>query len=554
MSGNKENLTLQWARYYTQTCKWSVIPLSPGAKIPPKGFSVVKYRSRIATDEELQDWFAYPEMNIGIITGILSNIFVVDLDKSKPHYREDIALQYFGDDIKSLLAETPSGGQHIFYTFPKRKLTIASEALPAIDYRGEGGYVAAAPSVDGTGKPYRWLQGFKTHTLQEVPHAFLDLLSGNNKSTISMGVGVGGGYVRSDEKPSLQTLQTLHFLQEGQRDQDVFHLANCLSRGGYEKELAEYVVGTIAKTCNPPFPEREAIAKIESAYGRGEKKERNLTQDVRDYISLQDSYIYLTDAYTTLQTLHSSEKANIQVIMHRLCKEGVLEKTGRGTFKKIEVECGDIDIWNADITPLDIKYPFEIETYVDTYPKNIIVVAGEPNAGKTAFLLNFAKKNMDKHEVIYFSSEMGGIELRNRLLKFNIGMEAWKKVTWKERASDFAAMVKPNAVNIIDFLEVHDEFYKVGLFVKQIFDKLDRGIAVIAIQKPKGRDEGLGGQRGLEKPRLYLAMEPGKIKIVKGKNWHHEHINPNGKFRRWKLVAGCKFTGPTTADEGHWEE
>jgi len=327
-----------------------------------------------------------------------------------------------------------------------------------------------------------------------------------------------------------------------------------LARGGYEKELASQVVSIVGNSCNPPFPEREALTKIDSAYGRAEKKERNLTQEVRDYVSLQESYIYLTDAYTTLQTLHSSEKAALQVILHRLCKDGTLEKTGRGTFKKIEVDCGDIDIWSADVTPLSIKYPFELETYVDTYQKNIIVVAGEPNAGKTAFLLNVARMNMNDHEVIYFSSEMGGIELRNRLLKFNLGMDVWKKVTWKERASDFAAMIKPDAINIIDFLEVHDEFYKVGLFIKQIFDKLDKGIAIIAIQKPKGRDEGLGGQRGLEKPRLYLAMEPGKIKIVKGKNWHNEQINPNGKFRRWKLVAGCKFTGLSKEDQGRWEE
>ena len=35
------------------------------------------------------------------------------------------------------------------------------------------------------------------------------------------------------------------------------------------------------------------------------------------------------------------------------------------------------------------------------------------------------------------------------------------------------------------------EFYKVGALIKDIFDKLTTGLAVIAIQKNKGRDEAV---------------------------------------------------------------
>jgi hypothetical protein len=101
-------------------------------------------------------------------------------------------------------------------------------------------------------------------------------------------------------------------------------------------------------------------------------------------------------------------------------------------------------------------------------------------------------------------------------------------------------------LNIIDFLEIHDEFYKVGALIKDIFDKLSTGLAVIAIQKNRGRDEGLGGQRSLEKPRLYMAMEPGKLKIVKAKNWLNSTMNPNGMCMEFKLAKGCYFKGTGT--------
>jgi len=48
-----------------------------------------------------------------------------------------------------------------------------------------------------------------------------------------------------------------------------------------------------------------------------------------------------------------------------------------------------------------------IERWVKTLPKNIIILAGEANAGKTALLLNFCSMNMGKFKINYFSSEMG---------------------------------------------------------------------------------------------------------------------------------------------------
>ncbi len=89
---------------------------------------------------------------------------------------------------------------------------------------------------------------------------------------------------------------------------------------------------------------------------------------------------------------------------------------------------------------------------------------------------------MDNHEVHYFSSEMGALELKDRFSKFDRPLNSWK-VKFKERASNFADVIKPDAINIIDFLEVHDEFYKIGGLIKDIYDKLTTGIAVIAIRK-----------------------------------------------------------------------
>ena len=181
------------------------------------------------------------------------------------------------------------------------------------------------------------------------------------------------------------------------------------------------------------------------------------------------------------------------------------------------------------------------------YPGNIAVIAGAANAGKTSFILNFICLNQKAHKVHLFSSEGGPEELNMRISKFDLPLDAWTFKAW-DRTGDFSDVIKPDDVNVIDYLEIHDEFYKIGGIIKGISDHLKNGFCLIALQKNSGRDEGLGGARGLEKPRLYLAMDNGRLKIVKGKSWANRGKNPNGLSINFKLVDGCKFM-----PESQWE-
>lgn len=548
------NKFLEAALEYRLKYNWSVIPLSAGSKIPPKGFDVMQYRSRLADAEEIESWWAdNPNYNIGIITGKLSNILAIDLDKYKPEYSEETVLQYIPDSIETVVDRSPRGGEHLYFQYPEdADLTINADALPAVDYRGEGGYILAPPSIF-EGKASEWIVAPNGKPLACAPAALLRLLKRNinNKSTFS--IGECKELTDTDLTNSYISNKSLHILQSGRRDQDLFTVANALIKNKVDSDFIKQVIGILADNCTPPFPKGEAEGKILSAIDRAKRKERNLTAEIRDFVTLQEGYFDLTFLYTTLQILTKDEKNNAMVIINRLCKDGLIEKYGnkRGCYIPIkEVEESIIDLSAADNTCLNIKFPLRIHDLVKIMPKNIIVVAGESNAGKTAMLLNIAAKNMIDHEVFYFSSEMGGAELKERLSNFTeaVPFELWKKCTFIERANDFDVAVRPNAINIIDFLEIHDEFYKIGGFIKKIFDKLDKGIAIIAIQKNKGRDDGLGGARSIEKARLYISMAPGVVKIIKAKNWVSSMVNPNGMSKRYKLAKGMIFK-----EDSDWE-
>jgi hypothetical protein len=216
-----------------------------------------------------------------------------------------------------------------------------------------------------------------------------------------------------------------------------------------------------------------------------------------------------------------------------------------GMYRLLDSASPEILWQNADPRAfIPLKWVFGLEELVNIYPKNIIVVAGAPNAGKTAFCLNFIEMNQHRTElsnllpIHLFSSEMGEQEMKVRLSKFPCSDWSFKAF---ERSANFADAIKPDKINVVDYLEVTDNFYLVSSELKAIHDKLKTGIAIITLQKKRGAELGRGAEFSLEKPRLYLSMDNGKLTIIKAKNWSKEGQNPNGMTFNFKLVNGTKF-------------
>ena len=288
-------------------------------------------------------------------------------------------------------------------------------------------------------------------------------------------------------------------------------------------------------------------AKTSDLLCRGQAPEIGITEKIKLWCENTEEEIFIQNLYKFLGVHtklpdYRQQVNKISVILSRLVNQKFLSRSGkRGTYRLVNQELDLIDPWEEEGRPLPLFWPFGLQNYVHLYEKSIAVVAGFSNAGKTAFLLNFALYNAcGPMPVIFFSSEMSAPELRKRLAAFDEPAESWKKIKWVNRSSNYADVIGPNAINIVDYLEVTDQFYMVGGEIKAIYDCLDRGIAVIAIQKNKGTDLGIGGRFGLDKPRLYLAIDPGELKIVKGKIWASER-NPNGLRFKFKLVQGAKF-------------
>ena len=83
---------------------------------------------------------------VGIPTGEISGISVIDLDKDETQPEND-GLSWFNqnkDDLpKTRVVETQSGGFHLYYKHIQGIRCSASKIAEKVDIRGEGGYIIA---------------------------------------------------------------------------------------------------------------------------------------------------------------------------------------------------------------------------------------------------------------------------------------------------------------------------------------------------------------------------------------------------------------------------
>jgi hypothetical protein len=113
------------------------------------------------TDEtQIRTWWGtmWPQANIGIRTGAVSGLVVLDHDR----YIDDGASlrtleQSYHPLPETVLALTGGGGEQYFFTHPGSYVKNGVKTLgDGLDVRGDGGYVIAPPSLHKSGTQYLW--------------------------------------------------------------------------------------------------------------------------------------------------------------------------------------------------------------------------------------------------------------------------------------------------------------------------------------------------------------------------------------------------------------
>ena len=127
------------------------------------------FQQKAASALEVEGWLNdYDPCNIGIVTGHVSGLVVIDVDLPDA----DAVARDLGLPLPTLIATTGGGGRHYFYRSQEQVKSL-SGLIPGVDVRGDGGFVVAAPSVHESGHLYRWTTKMRPRRLPDEVVAML---------------------------------------------------------------------------------------------------------------------------------------------------------------------------------------------------------------------------------------------------------------------------------------------------------------------------------------------------------------------------------------------
>ena len=227
---------------------WSVVPVEPRGKVSPIRWQVFQHRQ--PTMPEIGDWFSrWPGANLAVVTGVVSDLVVLDLD---PRRGAEASLARLTREHcplpETVEAMTGGGGRHLYFGHPGGMARDRVGLAPGVDLRGDGAYVVAPPSVHASGESYRWTRSPEVFHLEPLP-AWLLSVSANE-----------------GDRPPDQTEPWQHLLHagvtEGGRRDALTALTGHLLGSGVNTKLAlELMLCWNAARCHPPL-KAEAVLEI----------------------------------------------------------------------------------------------------------------------------------------------------------------------------------------------------------------------------------------------------------------------------------------------------
>lgn len=217
---------------------WPIIFLN--GKIP-----FIKDWTQVASTDPavIHEWFhEHTRSNVGILTGVRSNLVVIDVD-GMDGAASLSSLEATNGPLPRTLTCKTGRGKHLYYQHPKVRVRNSSGGIAkGIDVRGDGGMVVAPPSLHSTGVRYAWLD--ETAEVAVAPDWLISLVTSED--------------VHAPEDEGT--------IPEGKRNDTLHkHAIDLLYAGMQAHDATVALICFNRLKCVPPLPDEEVKALVESA-------------------------------------------------------------------------------------------------------------------------------------------------------------------------------------------------------------------------------------------------------------------------------------------------
>lgn len=293
------NKLLDAAIEYATKYNWAVFPCSPKSKKPLTPHGCKDAKKSVGAIKAW--WKKWPDASVGIATGSVSNLIVIDEDldedKGLNGYEEVSEWERINGALPATVqCITGRGGYHLYYQYDGADIKNRAGILDGVDVRGEGGYVIAPPSMHPNGTEYQW-----EDAPDEIPITPLD-------STVRR-------FLFEDTKrpETAEEFKLPDRIQSGERNDTLFRLACSMqSQGLPDAAIMAALEQTNQNACDVPLDDDELEIIINSAlrYQKGELK--TISKDMPEWREPHITMMLDKDGNVTekpAQTIHNAEEA-----------------------------------------------------------------------------------------------------------------------------------------------------------------------------------------------------------------------------------------------------
>jgi hypothetical protein len=232
---------------------WSVVPIASRSKRP-----IIAWQDYQQTRPDVSDvthWFSrWPDANVGIVTGRISSLVVIDVDVAHGGVESLERLESEHEPLPDTVeARSGGGGRHLYFSHPGGHVPNRVELFRGIDLRGDGGVIVAPPSVHPSGERYRWVTG---RSPEALPPASLPVW-------LRQAIAAPGGSTRHP-LAFWRELLTEGVVEGGRNNAVASISGHLLGHGVDEQVVIELLLCWNRSRCRPPLSDEEVVKTVES--------------------------------------------------------------------------------------------------------------------------------------------------------------------------------------------------------------------------------------------------------------------------------------------------
>lgn len=508
---------------------WSLVPIAKNGKHP-----IEKDWTNV-THLEKMDWIKWlgNGLNIGLRTGEVSGITVIDVDFNQDHNEDRNRLLAELVASETLMQNSPHGTHYIF-KYDKDIPQTVNIAGYKIDTRNDGGQVLIQPSkIENLN--YNW----------KNINAEIKIIPVELKTKLLELMKVDVDKIKVEEPGKISSSELPDLVNNGLDGccNDTFTKLGGILINKFSPEQTEFILSLMNRNLlQNPMPNQAIQAMVGSLDKYKSAEDCTNEKSIYDYLKMLQNDVNAKDIMDSLKL----SRAIVDKYLSQFVKDGKAIRLSRGRYKfREKVEW--TDSWGKIGTAIKYKMPY-FDYLQDFEEGDIILLGATPGTGKTTTSMNFISQLVKQGIKPYYIYSESGSRYQKTATKLGLKANDFYQAY---HGNPLSIEIEPNAFTILDWLLVSEKENTDTIF-KFFTEEMARkgGILVIFMQLKPASFDWYAPSMVVQMPalaaRYFMDAEDGS-----SGHWQVDKLrDPKGNYRNSTIPCKYNFETKELTSEG----